>query len=85
MSVDLSAPEIQAAHQQILDKADPTAWLILSYGSPPSALQLVASGEAPPLPQIRDVLASTAEDVLFGYANVGGKGLVIAFMRDNVG
>jgi hypothetical protein len=85
MSVDLSAPEIQVAHQQILDKADPTTWFILSYGSPPSALQLVSSGRAPPLPQIREILAETSEDVLFGYAEVGGKGLIIAFMRDNVG
>lgn len=85
MSVDLSAPEIRAAHQQILDKADPTTWFILSYGSPPSAVQLVASGPAPPLPQIRDLLAATAEDVLFGYAEIGGKGLIVAFMKDNVG
>jgi len=58
---------------------------LLTYSSPHSKLCLVASGPNPALPTIRERLADTSEDVLFGYAEVHGKGLVIAFMKDNVG
>jgi hypothetical protein len=58
---------------------------LLTYSSPPSLLRVAASGPDPALPTIRERLAETSEDVLFGYAEVHGKGLVIAFMKDNVG
>jgi len=58
---------------------------LLTYSAPPSTLRVVASGPNPALPAIREQLAHASEDVVFGYAEVYGKGLVIACMRDNVG
>lgn len=87
MSVDLSDPEVQSTRTDLLNPYSPTKWFILSYAPQQStaALSVLASGENPALPRIREVLEKTEEEVLFGYAEVGGKGLIVAFLRDNVG
>ena len=57
----------------------------LGYTDPPNALKVVGLGSDPALPSIRQLIDSTQDDVMFAYAEVKGKGLIIAFMRDSVG
>ena len=58
---------------------------LLSYDNFPTSLKVSSSGSQPTLPSIRAKLAETDEDVIFGYAEIRGKGLVIAFLKDSVG
>lgn len=87
MSVDISNPLILSTRNDILTPTNPTVWFILSYAthSPSPSLQLLQSGGEPALDGVRGVLEETKEEVLFGYAEVGGKGLVVVYLKDNVG
>ncbi|WWD22553.1 hypothetical protein CI109_107046 [Kwoniella shandongensis] len=93
MSIDLSDPQLTAVRGAIADPNDQTSWFILHYATPSTAspaahtpsLALVSSGPDPVLPQWQEHLNGTNEDVLFGYGDIGGKGLVLVFLRDTVG
>ncbi|WWC58187.1 uncharacterized protein I303_100723 [Kwoniella dejecticola CBS 10117] len=95
MSVDLSDPQIGVARSKLQDANDSTTWLLLHYASSPTSpnpvsslsqsITLLASGGEPVLPSWQEHLSDTREDVLFGYGEIAGKGLVLLFLRDSVG
>ncbi|WWC99187.1 hypothetical protein V866_006082 [Kwoniella sp. B9012] len=95
MSVDLSDPQIGLTRSKIQDPNDPTTWFLLHYAtsltspiSIPSLSQYItvlSSGPEPLLPSWQEHLTDTKEDVLFGYGEIAGKGLVLLFLRDSVG
>ncbi|WVQ80968.1 hypothetical protein IAT38_003075 [Cryptococcus sp. DSM 104549] len=91
MSVDLSDPQVTAARQAIADPSDPTSWFLLHYapGTSPSPLAqsitLLEAGPSPVLPSWQEHLNATTENVLFGFGEIGGKGLVLVFLRESVG
>ncbi|OCF31234.1 hypothetical protein I316_07203 [Kwoniella heveanensis BCC8398] len=96
MSVDLSDPPIGLTRSKIQDPTEPTTWFLLHYANSATSptplpstssqkLTLLASGPEPVLPSWQEHLADTNEDILFGYGEIGGKGLVLLFLRDNVG
>jgi len=60
---------------------------LLQYNSPsnPTHLILNSSGEDPVLPHLRGTIQTSNEDVLFGYAEVQGKGLVLVYLTDKIG
>ncbi|KAK8845606.1 hypothetical protein IAR55_006322 [Kwoniella newhampshirensis] len=87
MSIDLSDPQLTAVRGAIADPNNPISWFILHYSStaPSPSLAVLADGPSPVLPHWQEHLNDTNEDVLFGYGEIGGKGLVMVFLRDNVG
>lgn len=90
MSVDLSHPDIAAACASISNPADPAAWLLLQYASPPSTTQLpqlllLDSGPLPVLPAWQHHLQTTHQSILFGYAEIAEKGLVLVYLTPDVG
>ncbi|WVQ93608.1 hypothetical protein IAU59_000683 [Kwoniella sp. CBS 9459] len=92
MSVDLSDPQIGSVRSKIQDPNEPTTWFLLHYATStpvPTSSQaiiiLLASGSEPVLPSWQEHLSDTNEDILFGYGEIAGKGLVLLFLRDNVG
>lgn len=90
MSVDLSHPDIAAARASISNPADPAAWLLLQYASPPSTTQLPQlllfdSGPLPVLPAWQHHLQTTHQSILFGYAEIAEKGLVLVYLTPDVG
>ncbi|WRT63784.1 uncharacterized protein IL334_000709 [Kwoniella shivajii] len=95
MSVDLSDPQVSTVRDKILDTNDPTTWFLLHYAISPTSITpssslsqsitLLASGREPVLPKWHENLTETNEDVLFGYGEIAGKGLVLLFLKDKVG
>ena len=51
----------------------------------PSSLVPLASGDNPSIPQIREHLSNSSENLVYGYADIQGKGLVLAYMAEGVG
>ncbi|TYJ51643.1 hypothetical protein B9479_007777 [Cryptococcus floricola] len=86
MSLDVSHPALTAARQAIADPSDPTTWFLLTY-SPTAQPQVVplASGPLPVLPAWQTHLEETDQGVLFGYAEIADKGLVLLYLRPDVG
>ncbi|WVF65964.1 hypothetical protein IAT40_000702 [Kwoniella sp. CBS 6097] len=97
MSVDLSDPQIGLTRSKIQNPDEATTWFLLHYATSPTSpvttssstssqiITLLASGPEPVLPSWQEHLADTNEDILFGYGEIAGKGLVMLFLRDNVG
>lgn len=90
MSVDFSHPDIAAARASISNPSDPAAWLLLQYASPPSTTQLpqlllLDSGPLPVLPAWQHHLQNTHQSILFGYAEIAEKGLVLVYLTPDVG
>ncbi|WVW81865.1 hypothetical protein I302_103863 [Kwoniella bestiolae CBS 10118] len=95
MSVDLSDPQIASTRDKIQDPSDPTTWFLLHYATSPTSsspvpsmsqsITVLSSGGEPVLPSWQEHLRDTNQDVLFGYGEIAGKGLVLLFLRDNVG
>ncbi|KAK6905283.1 hypothetical protein I204_05228 [Kwoniella mangroviensis CBS 8886] len=95
MSVDLSDPQIGLTRSKIQDPSDPTTWFLLHYVTSPTSptsipslsqsITVLSSGPEPLLPSWQEHLTDTNEDVLFGYGEIAGKGLVLLFLRDSVG
>ncbi|WWC66776.1 uncharacterized protein I206_100681 [Kwoniella pini CBS 10737] len=95
MSVDISDPQIGIVRNKIRDQNDPTTWILLHYSTSSTSpntissssqnITLLASGKEPVLPRWKEHLSDTNEDVLFGYGEIAGQGLVLLFLRDNVG
>ncbi|ORX34835.1 hypothetical protein BD324DRAFT_635239 [Kockovaella imperatae] len=85
MSVDLNDPEIQRLQREVLDPSSQTTWFLTHYDpSTSSVLVPLASGSSPSISRIRDTLASTTEELVYGYADVQGKGLIIVYMIDGI-
>ncbi|KAL1412994.1 hypothetical protein Q8F55_000743 [Vanrija albida] len=93
MAADTSDPALAAAVAAVraapdLSPADRISWLVSTYAEgSANALVLYGSGGPPPLPSLAMALdeATAAEPVAFGYASVGGKGLVVVKMGKGVG
>ncbi|WVR03560.1 hypothetical protein IAU60_000552 [Kwoniella sp. DSM 27419] len=90
MSADLSDPQLGAARDRIQDPNDPTTWLLAHYASAGAStsgqpITLLASGGEPVLPAWQKHLSDSNEEILFGYGDIAGKGLVLLFLKDSVG
>ncbi|WVN89195.1 uncharacterized protein L203_104412 [Cryptococcus depauperatus CBS 7841] len=88
MSVDLSDPRLAAARAAVTNTADSTSWFLLHYSpnhSTPQVLQVLETGSDPVLPAWQEHLNRTTEGILFGYAEIAGKGLVLVYLRSDIG
>ena len=64
----------------------PSYRFLLQYDpSNASSLIPLASGPDAPLPQIKENLGACGEDLVYGYADVQGKGLVVVYMVESIG
>ncbi|KAK4689593.1 hypothetical protein P7C73_g520, partial [Tremellales sp. Uapishka_1] len=86
MSIDLSTPAISSVCDAVASPSDPTSWFLLHYtSSTPAQLDVVSAGRDPVFDSWKATLETTTEDVLFGYGEIEGKGLVLVYLTDRVG
>ncbi|WVQ76120.1 hypothetical protein IAR50_005763 [Cryptococcus sp. DSM 104548] len=87
MSLDTAHPAVDAVRHAIANPADPTAWFLLQYNHLAPGPQVIPldSGPLPVLPVWQKHLQETDQGVLFGYAEIAAKGLVLVYLTPEVG
>lgn len=69
------------------NSADATCRVLLHYSQTgsPSQITLLSSGNTPVIQSWQETLNATNEDVLFGYGEFEGNGLVLIYLTEKVG